>query len=249
MPNNVQLDLGGHWRVVAYKVQSCTGTCDWYSCRAQGLPCTHCSIMCMQLVCNALPSLVARYLAYHLYKPSLNISSGISHTTASSMLDAALIKPEQLMLTRRHTVQFVTDSCCSRLSVSKQEKNFWSHVTFSYERQLHYELETARIGAALEHENQGSDFSCHHYTVNLSKTTTAQGTFKMWSLLPGGLLIQGHLTGNSIPWSWFQWSSRTDGRLIRVVALTGFTVLRRTRLSVVRTMTVSNKTKQLVLPC
>ena len=58
---------------------------------------------------------------------------------------------------------------------------------------------------------------------NLSKTT-AQGTFKTWSLLPGGLLIQGHLTGNSIPWSWLQWSSETGGRLIRVVALTGFTV-------------------------
>ena len=53
----------------------------------------------------------------------------------------------------------------------------------------------------------------------LSKTT-----FKTWSLLPGGLLIQGHLTENSIPWSWLQWSSRTGGRLIRVVALTGFTV-------------------------
>ena len=64
-----------------------------------------------------------------------------------------------------------------------------------------------------------------HYNIqwNLSKTT-ARGTFKTWSLLPGGLLIQGDLTGNSIPWSWFQWSSRTGGRLIRVVSLTGFTV-------------------------
>ena len=66
MPNNVQLDLGGRCRVVAYKVQSCTVTCDLYSCRAQGLPCSQCSIMCMQLVCDALSSLVARYLAYHL---------------------------------------------------------------------------------------------------------------------------------------------------------------------------------------
>ena len=47
----------------------------------------------------------------------------------------------------------------------------------------------------------------------------------MWSLLPGGRLVQGHSTGNSIPWSWFHWSSRTGGRLIRVVSLTGFTVL------------------------
>ena len=46
----------------------------------------------------------------------------------------------------------------------------------------------------------------------------------MWSLLPDGLFIQGHLTGNSIPWSWFQWSFRTGGSLIRVVAVTGFTV-------------------------
>ena len=37
-----------------------------------------------------------------------------------------------------------------------------------------------------------------HVQWNLSKTT-AQGTFKTRSLLPGGLLIQGHLTGNSIP--------------------------------------------------
>ena len=47
----------------------------------------------------------------------------------------------------------------------------------------------------------------------------------MWSLLSGGLLIQGQLTGNSIPWSWLQWSSRTGGRLIRAAALTAFTVL------------------------
>ena len=67
MPNNVQLDLRGHCRVVAYKVQSCTVTCDLHSCRAQGLPCTPCSIICMQLVCDALSSLVARYLAYHLF--------------------------------------------------------------------------------------------------------------------------------------------------------------------------------------
>ena len=33
--------------------------------------------------------------------------------------------------------------------------------------------------------------------------------------IPGGLLIQGHLTGNSIPGYWFQWSSRTGGRLDR----------------------------------
>ena len=54
--------------------------------------------------------------------------------------------------------------------------------------------------------------------------TTAQGTFKIWSLLPGVLLIQGHLTGKSIPWSSLQWSSGTGGRLIRVVAMTGFSV-------------------------
>ena len=60
---------------------------------------------------------------------------------------------------------------------------------------------------------------------NLSKTTSQGTFFRTWSLLPGGLLIQGHLIGNSIPWCWFQWSSRTGGRLIRVVALTGFTVL------------------------
>ena len=59
---------------------------------------------------------------------------------------------------------------------------------------------------------------------DLSKTTVAHGTFKTWCLLPGGLLIQGYLTGNSIPWSCFQWSSRKGCRLIRVVALTGFTV-------------------------
>ena len=40
----------------------------------------------------------------------------------------------------------------------------------------------------------------------------------------GGLLIQCHLTGNSIPWSWLQWPSKTGGHLIRVLALTGFTV-------------------------
>ena len=35
--------------------------------------------------------------------------------------------------------------------------------------------------------------------LNLSKTTT-QGASVTWSLLPGGLLIQGHLTGyNNIP--------------------------------------------------
>ena len=38
---------------------------------------------------------------------------------------------------------------------------------------------------------------------------TAQGTLKTWCLLSGGLLIQGHLTGNSVPWSWLQWSSGT----------------------------------------
>ena len=31
-----------------------------------------------------------------------------------------------------------------------------------------------------------------------------------WSLLSVGLLTLGHLTGNSIPWSWFQRSSGTD---------------------------------------
>ena len=36
--------------------------------------------------------------------------------------------------------------------------------------------------------------------------------------------IQCHFIGNSIPWSWLQWSSGTGGRLIRVVALTGFIV-------------------------
>ena len=40
-----------------------------------------------------------------------------------------------------------------------------------------------------------------------------------------GLLTQGHLAGNSIPWCWLQWSSRTGGRLIRVVALPDFTVI------------------------
>ena len=60
---------------------------------------------------------------------------------------------------------------------------------------------------------------------NLRKTT-ARRTLKTWSLSPGGLInIQGHLTGNSIPWSWFQWSSRTGGRRIRVRVLTGSTVL------------------------
>ena len=54
----------------------------------------------------------------------------------------------------------------------------------------------------------------------LSKTTAAQGTFKMWSLLPGGLLIQGQLSGNSIPWSWFPWSSLTGGRLDRFYCIT-----------------------------
>ena len=44
------------------------------------------------------------------------------------------------------------------------------------------------------------------------------------SLLPGGLLIRGHLTGNSIPSCWFQQSSRTGGRLFRVAALPGFAV-------------------------
>ena len=67
IPNYVQLASGGHWSVVADKVQSCTGTCDVFSCRAQDLPCTHCSMICMQLVCNALVSPVApwRYLEYH----------------------------------------------------------------------------------------------------------------------------------------------------------------------------------------
>ena len=46
----------------------------------------------------------------------------------------------------------------------------------------------------------------------------------MWSLLPGGRRIQGHLTGNDIPWSWLQWSSGTGGRLIPVVTLTGLLV-------------------------
>ena len=46
-----------------------------------------------------------------------------------------------------------------------------------------------------------------------------------WSLLPGGRLAQGYLTRNRVPWSWLQWPSRTGGRLTRVVALTGFTVL------------------------
>ena len=36
--------------------------------------------------------------------------------------------------------------------------------------------------------------------------------------------IQGQLTVSSTPWSWLQWFSRAGGRLIRVVALTGFTV-------------------------
>ena len=35
----------------------------------------------------------------------------------------------------------------------------------------------------------------------------------MWSLLPGGLLIQA---GNSIPWPWLQWALEAGGRLIRV---------------------------------
>ena len=59
---------------------------------------------------------------------------------------------------------------------------------------------------------------------NLSKTT-AQGTFKTRSPLPRGLFIRRHLTGISIPWCWFQWSSSTGGRLIQVVALTDFTLL------------------------
>ena len=66
-----------------------------------------------------------------------------------------------------------------------------------------------------------SCFTAFRLQRNLSETT-AQGTFKTWSPLPGGFLIQGHLTGNSTPWSWLQWSSGTGGRLIRVVALTGF---------------------------
>ena len=41
----------------------------------------------------------------------------------------------------------------------------------------------------------------------------------MWSLLPDGLLIQGRLAANSIPWSWLQWSSEASGGLVRVVAL------------------------------
>ena len=71
--------------------------------------------------------------------------------------------------------------------------------------------------------NSQSSFLPMMLQWNLSKTN-AQRTFKTWSLLPGGLLIQGHLTGNSIPWSWFQWSSRTGGHLVRVIGLTGFTV-------------------------
>ena len=50
----------------------------------------------------------------------------------------------------------------------------------------------------------------------------------MWSLLPGGLLIQGQLTGNKIPLSpgcSGPPGSRTGGHLFRVVALTGFTAL------------------------
>ena len=61
------------------------------------------------------------------------------------------------------------------------------------------------------------------YSESCLRRPTAQGTFNMWSLLPGGLRILGHLTGNSIPWSWLQWSSGTGGRLIRVLALTGYT--------------------------
>ena len=33
----------------------------------------------------------------------------------------------------------------------------------------------------------------------------------MWSLFPGGLLVQGRLTANSIPWSQLLWSSKADG--------------------------------------
>ena len=36
-----------------------------------------------------------------------------------------------------------------------------------------------------------------------------------------GLLIQGHLTGNSSPWSWLQWPSLTGGRLIRLYCMHG----------------------------
>ena len=71
---------------------------------------------------------------------------------------------------------------------------------------------------------------------NLSKTTP-QGTFKMRSLLPGGLLIQGHLTATSIFWCWFQWSSRTGGRLIRAVAFTGFSVVNTVSLHKLTTQT------------
>ena len=51
-----------------------------------------------------------------------------------------------------------------------------------------------------------------------------KGPSKMWSLWRGGLLIQGHLTGNSTSWSWIQLSCGTGVRLIRVVALASFTV-------------------------
>ena len=78
------------------------------------------------------------------------------------------------------------------------------------------------VGESVVLQASKTTFITYLLQWSLSKTT-AHGTFKTWSLLPGGFPIQGHLTGNSITWSWFQWSSRTGSRLIRVVALTGFT--------------------------
>ena len=54
--------------------------------------------------------------------------------------------------------------------------------------------------------------------------------------MQGGRIIQGHLTSSNIPGSQLQWSCGTGHRLIRVVALTGFTLPRNLHVHVSKPM-------------
>ena len=65
-PNNVQLDLRGHRTQVAYTLYYSVYPVGPELCRNTSHRYPYNFELCMQLLCNALPSLVARYLAYHL---------------------------------------------------------------------------------------------------------------------------------------------------------------------------------------
>ena len=80
MPNNAQLDLRGHCTQVVYKLYYNVYMVGPELCRNASRRYPYNFELCMQLLCNALSSLVARYLAYHLLAVT-NLESTMCHIT------------------------------------------------------------------------------------------------------------------------------------------------------------------------